>query len=48
LYLAAIRSKYSHILTSIKTELSLTDKSESELKSFLEEFMPSCGLKLKA
>jgi len=47
LYLPALRTKYSHVLNSIRTELTLTDKSESELKSFLEEFMPSSGLKLK-
>jgi proton translocating ATP synthase F1 alpha subunit len=48
LYLAAIRSKAPHILSNIRTEGKLSDKTDAELKALLEEFMPSSGLKMKS
>ena len=48
LYLAAIRSKAPHILSTIRTEGKLSDKTDAELKALLEEFMPSSGLKMKS
>ena len=47
LYLALIRSKHPHIFTTIRTEGQLSKKTDGELKSILEEFMPASGLKMK-
>ena len=47
LYLALIRSKAPHIFTTIRTEGSLSAKTDGELKALLTEFMPSSGLKMK-
>ena len=47
LYLALIRSKHPHILTTIRTEGQLSKKTDAELKALLEEFMPNSGLKMK-
>ena len=47
-YLAAIHSKASHIPNTIRTEGYISDKTEGDLKAFIEEFMPASGLKIKA
>lgn len=47
LFLDHVRSKYKHILDTIRTEGSLTKKTEDELKSILNEFIPSSGLQMK-
>jgi hypothetical protein len=43
-----LKSKYPHILDAIRTEKALSDKTNSELKQILEEFIPSAGLLMKA
>jgi len=48
MYLEQIHSKAAHIPQSIRTEGFISDKIEADLKSFLEEFMPTSGLKLKS
>ena len=48
MYLEAIYSKASHIPNTIRTEGYISDKTEGDLKAFIEEFMPTSGLKLKA
>ena len=48
MYLEAIHSKASHIPTTIRTEGYISDKTEGDLKAFIEEFMHTSGLKLKA
>lgn len=48
MYLEAIHSKASHIPVTIRTEGYISDKTEADLKAFIEEFMPTSGLKLKA
>merc|ERR1711934_59571 len=48
MYLEQIHSKAAHIPQSIRTEGYISDKIEADLKSFLEEFMPTSGLKLKS
>jgi len=48
LYLQAIRQKHPQILSTIRTDKVLSEKTDAELKSLLEEFMPNCGLKMKA
>ena len=48
MYLEAIHSKAAHIPTTIRTEGYISDKTDAELKAFIEEFMPTSGLKLKA
>jgi F0F1-type ATP synthase alpha subunit len=44
MFLDHIKSKYSHILDTIRKEKSLSDKTNAELKSILEEFIPTAGL----
>jgi len=48
MYLEAIHSKAPQIPATIKTEGYISDKTEADLKAFLEEFLPSSGLKMKA
>ena len=48
LYLEHIKSKHMHILDTIRTEKSLSDKTNSELKAILEDFIPTAGLVMKA
>jgi len=43
-----LKSKYPHILDSIRTEKALSDKTNAELKQILEEFIPTAGLQMKA
>ena len=47
LYLDHIRSKHQNLLDTIRTEGQLTDKTNAEIASLLEEFIPSSGLTLK-
>ena len=47
LFLEHLKSKYPHVIESIRNEGQLTDKNNSELKSILEEFIPSAGLQMK-
>jgi F-type H+-transporting ATPase subunit alpha len=47
LYLNHIRSKHGHILTTIKGEGKLSDKTDAELKAIIADFMPTSGLKFK-
>ena len=47
MYLDAIHAKAAHIPNSIRETGYISDKIEGDLKSFLEEFMPTSGLKLK-
>jgi len=37
-----------HILDTIRTEKALSDKTNSELKAILEDFIPTAGLVMKA
>jgi len=48
MYLEAMHSKAGHIIETIRVEGSITDKTEADLKAFIEEFLPTSGLKLKA
>ncbi len=48
LYMELLKSKYPHILESIRTEKALSDKTNAELKQILEEFIPTGGLLMKA
>ena len=48
MYLEAIHSKASHIPVTIRTEGQISDKTENDLATFIEEFMPTSGLKMKA
>merc|ERR1712130_344936 len=48
MYLEAIHAKASHIPTTIRTEGYISDKTEGDLKAFIEEFLPTSGLKLKS
>merc|ERR1740139_121440 len=48
LYLDASHSKASHIPVTIRTEGQISDKTENDLKTFIEEFMPTSGLKMRS
>merc|ERR1712046_26486 len=46
LYLEHIRNKHSHILETLRTEGAVSDKTNADIASVLEEFIPTCGLTL--
>jgi len=48
MYLEAIHSKMAHVPVTIRTEGYISDKTENDLASFIEEFMPTSGLKMKS
>merc|ERR1711971_640658 len=48
MYLEAMHSKASHIPVTIRTEGYISDKTEGELAAFMDEFMPTSGLKMKS
>jgi F-type H+-transporting ATPase subunit alpha len=48
LFLEHLKTKYPHIIEGIKVEKSLSDKANAELRSILEEFIPTAGLQMKA
>jgi proton translocating ATP synthase F1 alpha subunit len=43
-YLDHIRTKHSNILETIRTELAISDKLDADMKTMIEEFLPTCGL----
>jgi F-type H+-transporting ATPase subunit alpha len=47
LFMETIKSKYRHILDTIRTEGSISPKTESELRAVIEEFIPSAGLQMR-
>ena len=48
LYLDHIRTKHSNILETIRTELQLSKKTDADLATILEEFLPTSGLTMKS
>jgi len=48
MYLAFLRSKYQNILDTVRIEGSVSDKTSADIAAALDEFIPTCGLKLKA
>jgi F-type H+-transporting ATPase subunit alpha len=48
LFLEHLKSKHPHIIEAVKAEKALSDKTNSELKAILEEFIPTAGLQMKA
>jgi F-type H+-transporting ATPase subunit alpha len=48
LFLDHLKSKHPHIIEAVKAEKALSDKTNSELKAILEEFIPTAGLQMKA
>lgn len=48
LFLEHLKTKYPHILDTIRVEKQLSDKINAELRSILEEFIPTAGLQMKA
>ena len=47
LFLEHLKSKAPHVLDSIRVEKQLNDKTNAELRSILEEFIPQAGLVMK-
>jgi hypothetical protein len=43
-----LKTKYHHILDSIRVEKVLSDKVNAELKQILEDFIPTAGLQMRA
>ena len=48
LYLEHIHSKHGALLETIRKEGQLTPQSDAQIASILEEFIPTCGLTVKA
>jgi len=48
MYLNMLRSKHANVIADIHTRGELTDESDNALNAILTDFMPNCGLKLKA
>jgi proton translocating ATP synthase F1 alpha subunit len=48
LYLQFIKTKHAGVLDTIRTEGALSDKTNADIASILDEFVPTCGLTLKA
>lgn len=48
LFLDYVKSKYRHIIDTIRKEGAISPKTEAELKAVIEEFIPSSGLTMKA
>lgn len=48
LYLQFIKTKHMSILDTIRTEGALSDKTNADIAAILDEFIPTCGLTLKA
>lgn len=47
LYLAHIRSKYPHILESIKKHKRIQPEVDAELRTVIADFIPNAGIKMK-
>ena len=47
-FLTLLKQKHQDILDSIRIEKELTDKTDSQLKSILEDYIPNSGLEMKA
>lgn len=47
LYLDHIRTKHSNILETIRTELQLSKKTDADIATMIEEFLPTSGLNIK-
>ena len=48
LFLEHLKSKAPQVLDSIRVEKQLNDKTNAELRSILEEFIPQAGLQMKS
>ena len=48
LFLDHLKSKHAHIIDGIRTEKSLSDKANAELKQILEEFIPTSGIQMRS
>jgi F-type H+-transporting ATPase subunit alpha len=48
LFLDHLKTKYPHIIESVRVEKELNNKVNAELKQILEEFIPTAGLLMKS
>lgn len=48
MYLETIHSKHANLLETIRNEGQLTPQTDGQIKAILEEFIPTCGLTIKA
>jgi F0F1-type ATP synthase alpha subunit len=47
IFLEHLKSKYPHIIETIKKEKQLNDKINADMKQILEEFIPTSGLQMR-
>jgi len=47
IFLEHLKSKHAHIIENIKTEKALSDKTNAELRTILEEFIPTAGFQMR-
>ena len=47
-YLAFLKSKYQNILDTIRIEQAVSARTDSDIAAALEEFLPTCGIKLRS
>lgn len=48
MYLEHLRGKHGALVETIHKERQLSETTDAQLKSILEDFIPNCGLKMKA
>jgi len=48
LFLEHLKTKHTHIIENIRAEKALSDKTNAELRTILEDFIPTAGLQMKA
>merc|ERR1712048_765784 len=48
MYLDTLETKHGHVLTEIRETGAISDKTEADLAAFVEEFIPTSGIKMKA
>ena len=47
IFLEHLKTKHAHIIENIKSEKALSDKTNAELRTILEEFIPTAGLQMR-
>jgi F0F1-type ATP synthase alpha subunit len=43
-YLEHLRTKHSNVLETIRTEMQVSKKTDADIQTIIEEFLPVCGL----
>ena len=48
LFLEHLKTKHAHVIDTVRTEKQVSDKTNAELRTILEDFIPTAGLQMKA